>query len=150
MSGTRVAKKEPANSFRYRRAVGLRGLKARQPMVQGSVATRYEIIKMSCQSWSSVEVTYVHPPHVSVRKMPTPATNLGSAEFGRRVKQYHRPTNAKRGPNCDFSEVRASPISSHTRCKGNKQHEYGTLGVTVANGRRHRGEPFLRIALLAL
>lgn len=30
--------------------------------------------------------------------MPTPATNLGSDEFGRLVRMYHRPTNAKRGP----------------------------------------------------
>jgi hypothetical protein len=57
INGTRVAKNEPANSFRYCSAAGLGGLKARQPRVHGSVATRYEIMKMSCQSWSSVEVT---------------------------------------------------------------------------------------------
>lgn len=98
ISGTKVAKNEPAKILRYLMAVGLRGLKERQPIVHGKVATRYEIMKMSCQSWSSVDVTYVHPPHVNVRKMPTPATNLGSDEFGRRVKMYQRPTNAKRGP----------------------------------------------------
>jgi hypothetical protein len=105
MSGTKVAKKEPANSFRYPRAGVLRGDRARHPRVHGRVATRYEIMKMSCQSWSSVEVTYVHPPHVNVRKMPTPATNFGSEEFGRRVRMYHRPTNAMRGPVPHFSHV---------------------------------------------
>jgi len=147
MSGTNVAKKEPANSFRYPRAVGLRGLSARQPRVHGSVATRYEIMKMSCQSWSSVDVTYVHPPHVSVRKIPTPATNLGSVEFGRRVRQYQRPTNAKRGPMFRFSQDVISSVSSHTRCKGDEEHEHGAFGIAVADGRRHGGEPFLGIAL---
>lgn len=101
MSGTRVAKKDPAKSFLYFSAVGLRGLRAKQPIVQGRVATKYEIMKMSCQSWSSVDVTYVHPPQVNVRKMPTPATNLGRVEFGRRVKTYQRPTRASRGPISD-------------------------------------------------
>jgi hypothetical protein len=98
INGTRVPKKLPARTFRYLRAVGFLGLRATQPRVQGSVATRYEIMKMSCQSWSSVEVTYVHPPQVKVRKMPTPAMNLGRDELGRRVKMYQRPTNANRGP----------------------------------------------------
>lgn len=83
-------------------AVGFLGLSARQPSVQGSVATRYEIMKISCQSWSSVDVTYVQPPQVKVRKIPTAAVNVGSDELGRRVRIYHSPTNAKRGPVYDL------------------------------------------------
>src|SRR5690348_224147 len=74
------------------------GLRARHPSVQGSVATRYEIMKMSCQSWSSVDVTYVHPPHVNVLKIPVPAMILGRFEFGLAVKKYQRVTRANRGP----------------------------------------------------
>lgn len=135
MSGTRVAKKEPANSFRYRRAVGLFGLKARQPRVQGRVATRYEIMKTSCQSWASVDVTYVHPPHVNVRKIPTPATNLGSEEFGRRVKMYHRPHSANRGPAQYVSRISRLFVSSRTGREGDEEHEDGSFGIAVANGR---------------
>ena len=69
-----------------------------QPKVQGNVATRYDIMKMSCHPWSSVEVTYVHPPHVSVRNRPVPATKIGKAESGRAVKMYQRNTKANRGP----------------------------------------------------
>lgn len=53
---------------------------------------------MSCQSWSSVEVMYVQPPQVNVRKMPTPATNFGREEFRLRVRTYHKATRANRGP----------------------------------------------------
>ena len=56
MSGTRVPKKAPARYFRYLIAVGFGGLSAMHPVVHGNVATMYEIIKMSCQSWSSVDV----------------------------------------------------------------------------------------------
>ena len=93
-----MPKKHPAKIFRYRRAFALLGLRARQPNVHGTVAMRYEIMKISCQPWSSVEVTYVHPPQVTVRKRPTPATNFGNDEFGRAVKMYQRNTRAKRGP----------------------------------------------------
>ena len=88
----------PARYFRYLTALVLFGLKARHPNVQGKVATKYDIIKISCHSWSSVEVTYVHPPHVRVRNMPIKATNLGSTELGRDVRRYHRPTSTNRGP----------------------------------------------------
>jgi hypothetical protein len=68
---------------------------------------------MSCQSWSSVEVTYVHPPQVSVRKMPTAATNLGRVELGRRVKMYHRPTRANRGPGFSQRDARAEHLRAY-------------------------------------
>ena len=57
-----------------------------QPRVHGNVATKYEIMKISCQPWSSVEVTYVHPPQVKVRKRPVPAITFGSTESGRAVR----------------------------------------------------------------
>jgi hypothetical protein len=63
-----------------------------------NVATRYEIMKISCQSWSSVDVTYVHPPHVIVLKRPVPATIFGKVEFGFAVRMYQRKTRANRGP----------------------------------------------------
>jgi len=109
-------------------------------------------MKMSCQSWSSVEVTYVHPPQVSVRKMPTPATNFGSVEFGRRVKIYQRPTNTKRGPEQLVSLIHTSNvfIRNRTRCQSDEQHEDGALRIFVSNGRRDRGKPFVRIALSRL
>jgi hypothetical protein len=97
-NGTIAAKKAPAKYFLYFTAVGFLGLKAKTPAVQGMVATRYEIMKMSCQSWSSVDVTYVHPPQVKVRKTPTPATNFGNVAFGLRVRMYHNATSANRGP----------------------------------------------------
>ena len=93
-----MAKNDPAKIFLYFNAVGFLGLRARQPRVHGSVATRYDIMKISCQSWSSVEVTYVHPPQVNVRKTPTPATNFGKAELDRRVRMYQRATSMNRGP----------------------------------------------------
>lgn len=93
-----VPKKAPERYLRYWTAVGFLGLRAITPYVHGIVDTRYEIIKISCQSWSSVDVIYVQPPHVNVRKMPTPITNLGSVEFGLRVRAYHSPTRANRGP----------------------------------------------------
>jgi len=113
--GTRVAKKAPASSLRYRTALGFGGLNARHPKVQGMVATKYETLpksatasmrrccsdihmKMSCPWWSSVDVTYVQPPQVIVRKIPIPAMNLGSFAFGRAVRRYHNPTKRKRGP----------------------------------------------------
>ena len=37
--------------------------------------------------------------------MPINATNLGSVEFGRAVRRYHKVTSAKRGP--DLSLVTA-------------------------------------------
>jgi hypothetical protein len=73
-----VPKKALAKYLRYLIACALFGLRARHPSVHGRVATRYEIMKISCQSWSSVLVTYVHPPHVNVLKIPINATNLGS------------------------------------------------------------------------
>jgi hypothetical protein len=120
-NGTRVPKKPPAKYFRSLIARGFGGLKARQPKVQGMVATRYEIMKMSCQSWSSVDVMYVQPPHVSVLKMPKPATTLGNVLPGLAVNRYHRPTRANLGPeviaiksiNADRSGYR-SPIVADT------------------------------------
>ncbi len=93
-----MPKNKLAKTFRYLMALGLGGLRARHPSVHGSVATKYEIMKMSCQSWSSVDVTYVHPPQVIVLKRPTPATNFGNVEFRLAVKTYQRATRAKRGP----------------------------------------------------
>lgn len=55
-------------------------------------------MKISCQLWSSVDVTYVQPPHVNVLKMPMPATSFGRFEFGLVVRKYHRPTRANLGP----------------------------------------------------
>lgn len=69
-----------------------------QPVVHGRVATMYDIIRMSCQSWSSVDVIYVQPPQVRVRKTPMKATNPGNRWLGFRVSRYHRPTSANRGP----------------------------------------------------
>jgi hypothetical protein len=92
-------------------------------------------MKISCQSWSSVDVTYVQPPQVNVRNMPTPATNLGRDEFGRRVRTYHRPTSAKRGP-ANRSIVSYAPLGPHrTGCEGDEQHKDGSFWVAVANGR---------------
>lgn len=79
-------------------ALALFGLSARHPSVQGNVATMYDIMRMSCQWWSSVDVIYVHPPHDKVLKMPIKATNLGSVAFGRAVRRYHKPTRTNRGP----------------------------------------------------
>ena len=53
---------------------------------------------MSCQSWSSVDVTYVHPPQVRVLNIPVQNTNVGNLELGRAVKRYQRVTRTKRGP----------------------------------------------------
>ena len=53
---------------------------------------------MSCQWWSSVDVTYVHPPHVRLRKTPVAATTFGSAEPGRAVMTYQRMIRANLGP----------------------------------------------------
>ena len=39
-------------------------------------------MKISCQSWSSVDVTYVQPPHVIVRKTPVQAMYFGKDVFG--------------------------------------------------------------------
>jgi hypothetical protein len=93
-----VPKNKLARIFRYLTAVECGGLRARHPSVHGSVATRYEIIKISCQSWSSVDVMYVHPPHVIVLKRPVPATTFGKVEFGLEVRTYQRKTRANRGP----------------------------------------------------
>lgn len=41
---------------------------------------------------------YVQPPQVKVRNKPIDATKPGSFELDLRVKMYHRPTSAKRGP----------------------------------------------------
>jgi hypothetical protein len=38
-------------------------------------------------------------------------------------------------------------VSDLTGCEGDEEHEDRALRVAVANGRRHRGKPFLRIAL---
>jgi hypothetical protein len=93
-----VPKKPAARYFRYLMALALGGLRAMQPAVHGMVNTRYEIMRMSCQSWSSVDVMYVQPPHVKVRIRPAPATSLGRERPGRAVRRYQRPTRANRGP----------------------------------------------------
>jgi hypothetical protein len=54
--GIKVAKKAPPNRFLHLIAAGLGGLSERQPKVHGTVARRYETMKMSCQLWSSVDV----------------------------------------------------------------------------------------------
>ena len=79
--------------------------------------------------------------------MPTPATNFGSDELGRRVKMYHNATNANRGPALRFSNVLRVASELHTRCEGNKQHEDGTLGIAISNGGRDGRKPFLWVAL---
>jgi hypothetical protein len=53
---------------------------------------------MSCQSWSSVDVMYVHPPHVRVLNRPKNATTFGRVRPGLAVRRYHRPTRANLGP----------------------------------------------------
>ena len=93
-----MPKNRLARIFRYLTAVGFGGLRARHPRVHGKVATRYEIMNTSCQPWSSVDVTYVHPPQVIVLKRPVPATIFGKVEFGVDVRIYHRKTRANRGP----------------------------------------------------
>jgi len=133
--GTNSPKKHPARVFRYLVAVGFFGVRAKHPNVHGSVATMYEIMKMSCQSWSSVDVTYVHPPHVKVRRKPMTATNFGSVEFGLRVNTYHSPTNANRGPMYISEFFLKTSSDCHTRCECNKEHEDGPLGIAVSNGR---------------
>lgn len=93
-----MPKNAEARTFRYLIARALFGLNAKHPSVHGKVATMYEIMRISCQSWSSVEVMYVHPPHVRVRNTPIKATNLGRVEFGRAVRRYQRNTKANLGP----------------------------------------------------
>jgi hypothetical protein len=51
-----VPKKALARYFRYLMAAGFGGLSAIHPKVHGSVQTIYDIMRMSCQSWSSVDV----------------------------------------------------------------------------------------------
>jgi hypothetical protein len=41
-------------------------------------------------------------------------------------------------------------VSNRTGGEGNEEHEDGALWVSVANGRRDGGEPFLRVALLSM
>lgn len=93
-----MPKNKPAKIFLYLIALGLGGLRARQPSIHGNVATRYEIMNISCHLWSSVEVTYVHPPHDIERKSPMPDTSFGRAESDRAVRRYHRKTRANLGP----------------------------------------------------
>ena len=58
INGTKVPKKALASLFLHKKAIELAfGLRAMHPRVQGNVETRYEIMKTSCQSWSSVDVT---------------------------------------------------------------------------------------------
>lgn len=97
-SGIKVPKKAPPKYFLYLIAFAFGGLSAMQPVVQGMVRTMYEIIKISCQSWSSVDVMYVHPPQVNVRKTPEMAIAFGRVRPGFAVNRYHKPTRAKRGP----------------------------------------------------
>jgi hypothetical protein len=54
---------------------------------------------MSCQSWSSVDVMYVHPPHVNVRMRPEIAIAFGRVRPGFAARRYQRPTRANLGPN---------------------------------------------------
>lgn len=91
-------KKAVAIYFLYLMAFELGGQMARQPTVHGIVAKRYAIMNISCQSWSSVEVMYVQPPHVRVRKRPIAATNLGRNLPGLAVRRYQRASRANRGP----------------------------------------------------
>jgi hypothetical protein len=94
-----MAKKPPPVLLRHLMAWGFGGLRAKQPNVQGIVATRYETMKMSCHWWSSVDVTYVQPPQDSVRKRPTPATHAGKEDFVLNlVMKYQSATSANLGP----------------------------------------------------
>jgi hypothetical protein len=56
---------------------------------------------------------YVQPPQVKVRSKPMDATNPGSFELGLRVRMYHRPTSAKRGPARIKRIQKVSFLSSH-------------------------------------
>ncbi len=87
------------------------------PAVHGMVNTRYEIMRMSCQSWSSVEVMYVQPPHVRVRTRPATATAFGRVRPGLAVSRYHSPTRANLGPG---GGCRVSSSGPH----GNEWAEY--------------------------
>lgn len=82
-------------------------------------------MKISCQPWSSVEVTYVHPPQVKVRKIPVAATTCGSTESGRAVRTYQRKTRAKRGPaGLILARVADDGVSlGYTRGHGNEDLE---------------------------
>jgi hypothetical protein len=142
-----VPKKEPANIFLYLTACAFLGLRAKTPNVHGSVATKYEIINMSCQSWSSVDVTYVQPPQVRVRKMPTPAINFGSVAFGRRVRMYQSVTRANRGPDLSLAESKERKSMPRTGRQCNEEHENGPFRISVANCSRNGRKPFLWIAL---
>ena len=89
-------------------ALALGGLRAMHPTVHGMVNTRYEIMRMSCQSWSSVEVMYVQPPHVRVRTRPATAMAFGRVRPGLAVSRYHSPTRANLGPGGGVSRVSSS------------------------------------------
>ena len=92
-------------------------------------------MKISCQLWSSVEVTYVQPPHVSVLKTPKPAMIFGKVEFRCAVMRYHSPTRRNLGPEVmamntmkrDRSGYR-SPIVADT--EGN--HSMGYLATSFS------------------
>ena len=149
----RVPKKALAKYFLYLMAVAFGGLRMMHPVVHGIVKTRYEIIRMSCQSWSSVDVMYVQPPHVKVRMMPTTAIALGRLRLGLLVRRYHSPTSANLGPmrrqqlltkRWGWGRVRSS---EHTGSDGDEEHKNGAFGIAVANGGGNGREPFLRIAI---
>lgn len=79
--------------------------------------------------------------------MPTPATNLGSVELARRVKQYQRPTSAKRGPSDHQNCLSCIICNARTGRKGDEEHKDRAFRVAVANRGRDRGKPFFGVAL---
>lgn len=111
-----MPKKAPAKYFLYLIALAFGGLKAIQPVVHGIVKTIYEIIKMSCQSWSSVDVMYVHPPHVRLRTTPEMAIAFGRVRPGFAVSRYQSPTSANLGPS--MSHQHASGAKDKGRTSG--------------------------------
>ena len=69
-------------------------------------------MKISCQPWSSVEVTYVQPPQVTVLKIPVAATIFGRDELGLAVRMYHRKTSANRGPRCNINNIALESVAN--------------------------------------
>ena len=67
--------------LRRRMEVLLYGVQAIPPSIQGKLQNIYDIMKISCTSWSSLDVIYTHPPHVIVLMIPNTKTHVGRLEF---------------------------------------------------------------------
>jgi hypothetical protein len=87
---------------------------------------------------------------VSVRNSPMNATNLGSVCPCRAVRRYHKPTRANRGPTS--SQILGPTFklcnSARTGSYSDKNHKKGSLRITIADGGRNRGEPFIGITIV--